>query len=478
MNRSSQLASAIIAAIAVVSTGCASDGSESDGPKQRTILATEFDDVDLGAQAAQDLSAQMGLYRDPAIGEYVAEVGRRMVQFAPRRPFHYTFDVVDQAMPNAFALPGGHVYVSRGLLALANNENELAGVIGHEITHSAERHAAAQQEMARRGNPLKMSIVRMANLAAYGREQENDADRGGQRIAAFAGYDPTGLPDFLQRLGDLERLRGGSRLPSYLDTHPGTVERVATTSQRAAQLEVGTGQPVEADAFGYLQRIDGIVVGPNPEEGVFRGSRFIHPGLGFQMRFPEDWKTVNDHQTVGASSPNGDAVVFLSVEGEAQDPQEFAMKFMTPLAERFNLEILRDNPIKVGGIDSWRVAAKGNVGGRRLAGQITFIPYNGLMYRITAVAPKREADHYIAQARNTVRSFRPLPADANEGFEIMRLRITRAKPGESVADLMKRTSSALRPGGIAVINGVFADHRFKGDELVKYVALEAYATGD
>ena len=164
--------------------------------------------------------------------------------------------------------------------------------------------------------------------------------------------------------------------------------------------------------------------------------------------------------------PNGDAVVFLSVEGEAQDPQEFAMKFMTPLAERFNLEILRDNPIKVGGIDSWRVAAKGNVGGRRLAGQITFIPYNGLMYRITAVAPKREADHYIAQARNTVRSFRPLPADANEGFEIMRLRITRAKPGESVADLMKRTSSALRPGGIEVINGVFDDHCFKGDELV------------
>lgn len=475
MTRSNVLAPLVTVAFAIGAIGCLGGGSDSTGPKKRTILATEFDDVEVGEQAAQELSAQMGIYRDPAVTEYVTEVGRRMVQYAPRRPFHYSFSVVDQAMPNAFALPGGHVYVSRGLLALANNESELAGVIGHEITHSAERHAASQQEMARRGNPFRMPILRMAKLAAYGRAQEHDADRGGQQIAAAAGYDPTGLPSFLQKLGDLERLRGGSRMPSYLSTHPGTVERVSTTSQRASQLERGASQPVEADAHGYLKRIDGIVVGPNPAEGIFRGNRFVHPGLGFEMRFPQDWKTVNEHQTVGATSPDGGAIVFLSVEGDAQDPREFAEQFMAPLAERFNLEILRDSPIKIGDIDGWRVAAKGNVGGSRLAGQLTFIPYDGLMYRITAVAPARGADDYVAQARNTVRSFRPLPADSAEEFEVMRLRITRANPGESVAELMQRTSSALRPGGVAVINGVMVDHRFKGGELVKYVALERYS---
>jgi predicted Zn-dependent protease len=474
MNRSSIFASAVTLAIAMVATGCAGDGSDAKGPKKRTILATEFDDIDIGGQSAQDLAAQMGLYRDPAVNAYVSEVGRRMVQFAARRPFYYSFNVIDQAMPNAFALPGGHVYVSRGLLALANNENELAGVIGHEITHSAERHAATQQEMARRGNPFQMPIMRMGKLAAYGRAQEHDADRGGQQIAASAGYDPAGLPDFLQRLGNLERLRGGSRMPSYLSTHPGTGERVATTSQRAAQLERGPSQPVEADALGYLKRIDGIVVGPDPAEGVFRGNRFVHPALGFELRFPEDWKTANERQTVGARSPDGGAIVFLSVEGEAQDPKEFADKFMAPLSKRFKLTILRNNPIKIRGIEGWRVAAKANVSGRQLAGQLTFIPYNGLMYRITAVAPVRGAAGYIAQARNTVRSFRPTPTNSTEEFEVMRLRITRARSGESVAELMKRTSSALQPKGIGVINGVFFDHRFKGGELVKYVALEKY----
>jgi predicted Zn-dependent protease len=475
MIRSNVLAPLVTLVFAIAAIGCLGGGSDSTGPKKRTILASELDDVVVGEQAAQELSAQMGIYRDPATTEYVTEVGRRMVQYAPRRPFLYSFYVVDQAMPNAFALPGGHVFVSRGLLALANDEDELAGVVGHEITHAAERHAATQQEMARRSNPFRLPIVRMAKLAAYGRAQENDADRGGQQIAAAAGYDPAGLPKFLQRLGDLERLRGGSRLPSLLSTHPGTVERVATTSQRASQLEVGPSQRLEKDSLGYLNRIDGIIIGPNPAEGVFRGNRFVHPGLGFQLRFPENWTTVNDHQTVGATSPDGGAVVFLSVEAEAQDPREFANKFMAPHIERFNLEVLRDSPITIGGIEGWRVAARGNVGGRHLSGQLTFIPYNGLMYRITAVAPSRGADDYVAHARNTVRSFRPLPADSTENFEVMRLRFTSARPGESIAEFMQRTSSVLRPGGIAVINGVFADHRFEGGELVKYVALEPYA---
>lgn len=464
----------VLVAVATLIPGCAGNGGGEEKPKKRTILATEYDDVTLGAEAAVDLSLQMGIYDDPAMAAYVTEVGRRMVKHTVRRPFQYRFYIVDQAMPNAFALPGGHIYVSRGLLALANDEDELANVIGHEITHSAERHASAQQEMARRSNPFAMPIVRMGKLAAYQRAHEHAADRGGQRIAAAAGYYPSGLPNFLQRLGDLDRLRFGSRLPGYLDTHPGTIERVSTTSQRASQLEVGRRDPIEADAAGYLKRIEGIVIGPNPDEGVFRGNHFMHPGLGFQMRFPSGWITSNDHQNVGARSPDGGAVVFLSVEGKAADPKEFAEKFIAIHQRRFNLEILRNSPIVIGGIESWRVAANGSVGRQRLVGALTFIPYGGLMYRITAVAPRRGADAYIARARNTVRSFRPLPEDAQLGFEVMRLRAARARSGETIPALMKRTGSGLRPGGIAVLNDLFVNHRFRGGELVKIAALEPY----
>jgi predicted Zn-dependent protease len=473
MLREAHALAAIVTAAILVS-GCAGSRGGEDQPKKRTILATEYDDIAIGAEAAIDLSLQMGIYNDPAMTAYVAEVGRRMVQFTLRRRFNYRFYIVDQAMPNAFALPGGHVYVSRGLLALVNNEAELANVIGHEITHASERHASAQQEMARRASPFKMPIVKMANLAAYRRAHENDADRGGQRIAAAAGYDPHGLPDFLQRLGDLDRLRFGSRLPSYLDTHPGTIERVATTSQRASQLEVGPAAPLETDAAGYFGRVDGIVVGPNPAEGVFRGQHFVHPGLGFQMRFPVGWPTVNDHQNVGARAPDGGAIVFLSVEGAAADPMEFAHKFIEKHEKRFQLQVLRNTPIVIGGIRSWRIGVNASVGGRRMVGQLTFIPYNGLMYRITAVGPRQGAEQYIAEARNTARSFRPLSKEGLGDFSVMRLRIVRARAGETIPVLMKRTGSGFRPGGIAVINGLFVDHRFKGGELVKVAAVEAY----
>ena len=477
--KAQKTATGLLVAVSIAiafATGCASDGEKSAKKKapKRTILATEFDDIDVGDQAAESVAAQIGLYDDPALTDYVATVGRRMVQHATRRHFSYEFKIVDEAMPNAFALPGGHIYVSRGLLALVKDETELANVIGHEITHSAQRHSAEQEAMKRNLNPFKMPIVRMAKLAAFGRAQENSADRGGQQIAAAAGYDPTGLPSFLQRLGDLERLRFGSRMPSYLDTHPGTIERVSTTSVQAGLLTIGRGPPIEADAEGYGKRIEGIVVGASPASGVFRGTRFFHPGLGFQIRFPSGWTTENDHRAVGATSPDGNAVVFLSVEGPAQDPEAFAEKFIAARAERFHLKILRNSPIVIAGIDSWRVAASGSVAGRSLTGQITFVPFDGLMYRITAVAPSRKAEDFVAQARTTVHSFRRLRGEARTGFEIMRLRFTKAQYDESIPDLMQRTKSALRPGGIAVINSVAVNHRFKGGEIVKYVAKEVY----
>ena len=462
---------AIAAALGIT---CASGSSSQDKPKKRTMLATEYDDVTIGADAAADLSLQMGIYDDAEMNSYVAEVGRRMVRYAPRRPFQYSFYIVDQAMPNAFALPGGHIYVSRGLLALANNETELANVIGHEITHAAERHAAAQQEMARRGNPFQMPILRMGKLAAYGRAQENDADRGGQHIAAAAGYDPIGIADFLQRLGDLDRLRFASPLPGYLSTHPGTAERVATTRTRAAQLTIEKGLPIKATAEEYLKQVEGIIIGDDPAGGVFRGQHFVHPALKFQMRFPEGWRTVNDHQNVGASAPDGNAVVFLSVEGKAGDPQAFAEKFIERVKDRYRIKIIRNNSIVVGGIDSWRIAGTGTVNRERLSAQFTFVPYGDLMYRITAVAPRNAANHYLAQARNTVRSFRPLAAEANAEFDVMRLRIVSANHDETIPALMERTGSGLRPGGIAVINGLFFDHRFNGGERVKIAAVERY----
>jgi len=461
-----------LAAIAGL-VSCASKGDKEEPPK-RTILATEYDDIDLGERASHDLAAQMGHYENPELSAYVAQVGGKMVRHAPRRPFRYRFHIVDEAMPNAFALPGGYIYVSRGLLALASSEDELAGVLGHEITHSAERHAAGQQEMARRGNPFQMPILRKGKLAAYGRKQENDADRGGQQLAAAAGYDPAALSTFLHRLDTVDRLRFVSTMPNYFSTHPATVERVSTTRQRAAQLSMGPRDPVEPDEEGYLRRVEGVVIGNNPAGGLFRGSLFLHPDLQFEMRFPAGWSTHNDHQNVGAVAPDGDALVFLSVEGKAGDSRAFAEKFVEHHRDEHSIEVLRSSHIVVAGIDAWRLAVQGRLAGRSVDAQFTFVPYRGLMYRITAIAPHRVASHYVAQARNAVRSFRPLTEEPPGGYEVLRLRIVKAHTNESIPALMERTHSGLTTNGIAVLNGIFADHRFSGGELVKVAARERY----
>jgi len=171
------------AALAVAATllwllaGCGGSSPGKPAGQKQIILATEYDDRRAGDEAAAEIEAEMGILADPELSAYVSEIGRRLLRFQPRKPFAYRFHIVDQAMPNAFSLPGGGIYVSRGLIALASNEDELACVIGHEITHAAERHAAARQDISRRGLPIVSPYLRMARLAAYSRDQEHDADR-------------------------------------------------------------------------------------------------------------------------------------------------------------------------------------------------------------------------------------------------------------------------------------------------------------
>ena len=159
----------LLGALSILSS-CSSGTPDSEKPPKPVVLNTEYDDARVGQDASQQVAAEMGILRDPALTSYVRGVGMKLVRYAPLRSFNYTFAIVDQPMPNAFALPGGHIYVSRGMLVLANNEDELANVLGHEITHSAARHSAAQQEMARRSSPLAMPYLRMAQMASFALE--------------------------------------------------------------------------------------------------------------------------------------------------------------------------------------------------------------------------------------------------------------------------------------------------------------------
>jgi predicted Zn-dependent protease len=402
---------------------------------------------------------------DPELVAYVDGIARKLVRFAPKRSFEYRFSIVDQFEPNAFALPGGQIYVSRGLLALVSSEDELANVLGHEIIHSAARHAAARQAAAVRQNPFAMPYMRISALAAYERDQESDADRGGQRLAARAGYDPQGMASFLRKLENVERLRmGHSRIPRFFDTHPGTVTRAADCAVRAQGLpwhrETGW-------VDRHLDHIEGIELGTRPSEGVFEGSLFMHPELGFQIRFPDGWSLSNTSRAVGAASPDGSAMAFLALEGPVRDPREGAEAFIARHGARMRLRVARSSAVQIGEIPAWRIEAVGLAEGRRVAGVLTFVPHEGYLYRITAIAAAGVAQAYLGRARSVARSFAPLSDEA-------RASIRRMKIEEDFVALGRRTDNAFEPQRTAILNGAFVDLRFAGGERIKVVRSEPY----
>ncbi len=452
---------------------CAPSPPPGGAPARRpTVLATEYDDQRAGAEAEREVAAALGVVRDPKVQELVGAVGRRCAAKLPAQRFDYEFRVVDQWPPNAFALPGGAIYVSRGLLVLSNSEDELANVLAHEITHAAARHAAARQRVAGGVNPFAMVFTNPAYLAAYSRDQEREADRGGQQLAAAAGYDPAGMNTFLANLGNVEKLlAGAARIPGYLDTHPPTSERAASTATRAQQLG-WTRQPgVTRDGDDYLRRLDGLVVGEDPAEGIFEKGRFLHPDLGFALRIPDGWRFVNSPAAVGAVSPDGSGRVVLELAGEGADPAVFAGEFVAQRAPELEAQIDAQRTLNVNGLPA--VEIRGSAG--PISGRITWIGSGGRVYRLGNLAQGIGAERVLARGDVFARSFRPLAPEDRAGILVRRLRLAAAREGESLAEFSSRTGNDWDAQRIAIANGLFASARLAEGQLLKIAVLEDYA---
>jgi predicted Zn-dependent protease len=451
----------------VLLAGCSS-APPARKQQPEVVLRTEAHDERAGAEAAEQVAAELGLLEDRALTSYVNQVGQRLARHAPRGRFSYKFQVVDQDAPNAFALPGGYIFVSRGLLVLSNSEDELANVISHEIVHVARRHAAARQSLTRE-LPAIFRYAAIGQIAAYSRDQEREADRLGQGLSAVAGFDPQGMADFLKDLDYTERLRlGHSRTPGYLDTHPATGERVAAAGARARSVSWKRQPSFAGSRDAYLRRLDGLVIGTASTEGVFAGDRFLHPELGFSMRFPAGWELINTRKAVGAVSPRRDGQVFLEFQGRGDDPEQASAEFIEEARDQ-GLSIDGSQPLRIGEFAAFR--ARGRAAS--LGVHLTWIAHEGTVYRITALArggPGRLEGIF----NNVARSFRPLTSRERSSIRETRLRLVPARAEESIAELSQRTGNEWNIQQTAVMNDIFANERLEAGRLVKVAVSQPY----
>ena len=445
---------------------------EADAKREPPILDTVYDDERVGREESEQVDAAIGLVKDEALNEYVQAIGKRLARHAPRYRFQYTFAVVDQSEPNAFALPGGYIFVSRGLLALSNSEDELANVIGHEIAHVAARHAAARQAV-QQAMPGIVRFLSRGSIAGYSRSQEKEADRLGQGLAGLAGYDPEGMAKFLKHLEFTERLKlGAGRRPHFLDTHPAARQRVAIAAQRARVIAWQRKPGIASDDADYLRRIEGVVIGTSAAEGIFRGDRFIHADMGFTIRFPTGWNTQNAHTAVGALAPDRSAQLVLEHAGPGTDLDKALMAFTKKAADS-GLKIKSSERIKVAGREALRAYghASSRFGGVEVL--VTFVTHGDQTFRITGVA-RDEKDRNRALFVSAARSFRALPPDLTKGIKENRLRIIEAQSGDTLATLSSRSGNQWSINETAVMNDLFATDALSAGQLIKVAVAQPY----
>jgi predicted Zn-dependent protease len=379
----------------------------------------------------------------------------------------YRFHVVDLDVPNAFALPGGPVFVTRGLLALARSEDELAAVLGHEIGHVAARHSVRQTTAA---TPLALvfgvpaaivgsvsrplgtlvglpgAIVSGLALSAYGREQEYEADRLGADLALAAGFRPLALAEFLERLEREEALhREGPPPLSFFASHPRTPDRTRQARAHAEEIAPGSPPRSRADEAAALAKLDGLLVGESPLHGVFVQDDFFHPELGFAFRIPHGWDRENRPDAVVAADPTagGRVAILLEVSREGSDPVAAAEADLASEEHRRALHTLDLNG---------RPAAQLEVGSGTDAALLTWVALRGHVYRIAGVYPLAEARDKRPLITAAAESLRPLSDEDRSRVRAERLRVRVAGKGESLEELLARSRSAWDAAQVAVAN--------------------------
>ena len=457
-----RVACVLIAAAVALSAACATNPVT--GKKQMSLLS-EAEELAIGQQQDAEIRREMGVYDDPELQRYINDIGQELARNSHRPNLPWSFTIVDSPAINAFALPGGYIYVTRGLLAYLDDESELAGVLGHEIGHVTARHAAqayTRQAQANIGLTILSIFVPgtqpFTDLGAtglgvlflrHGREAELEADRLGVEYGSGAGYDPSGVPRFLATLARVSAMseRG---VPNWLSTHPDPGSRVTKAEPVAGKFASADAKKINHDQ--YLERIQGLTFGDNPKDGVVRGNEFLHPLLRIGVKFPEGWELTNTPEAVMAQEPGTQHFMVLQ-EVEQLRGRSIGDTAVAAMRQA-GYSVMDGTMLKINGNDAHVGVYRGNakdVG--KVVMRAAHIQVGRQLYVVAGFAPEKEFDVVDRDIQPSVRTFRQLSMQEASNVRPNRVDFYVVRQGDSWQSIAARQSKGfVSAATLAIMN--------------------------
>lgn len=477
------LSFSIFAFLILFATDCATNPVTG---KKELMLLSESDEKALGLESDPSIIANYGLYPDDNIQNFIQAKGRQMGRISHRPELDYQFRVLDSPVVNAFAVPGGFVYFTRGILAHFNNEAEFAGVLGHEIGHVTARHSASQyskQMLAQLGLVVGVAVSedfrQYAGLAQsglgllflkFGRDDESQSDQLGVEYSTKIGYDAHEMADFFQtlkRLGD----QGGQSIPTFLSTHPDPADRYKKVHQAADKAQRTNKKNLEVNRDKYLRMIDGLVYGEDPRQGYVDGGVFYHPELKFSFPVPADWQFVNTNAQVQMAQKDGRAIMIMML-GNGKSNSEAANNMLS----QNQLQAVGQQQTRVNGLNTLIVEAvpQPSQDQQQQTQDIRilsyFIEYGSYIYNFIGVAETKDFNYFRPVFEGTMKNFKELTIASKINVKPERIKVVTVQQTTTLKDALTANNIPNRRlDEFAILNGMELNDRVTQGTLLKVV---------
>jgi predicted Zn-dependent protease len=452
--------------------------------KRQLALISEGQEVSMGREAHPEILSRFGVVEDKALQEYFSRIGQELAKISHRPDLEWHFTIVDSPVVNAFAVPGGFIYLTRGILQHMNNEAEMAAVLGHEIAHVTARHSVTQISQGQLmnlglglGSIFSTRFQQVGGLAQmglevlslkYSRDHERESDQLGLEYMARVGYDPMQMSEFFQ-VFDAMREESGQAIPNWLATHPAPPDRIQMTSREAAEIKkASAGKDFRINTDEFLSRLDGLVYGENPREGFVEKGTFIHPDLRFQISLPSKWRVENTKSFVAITEPGGGAVIELTLvpPEEGTSPAGAAQK----IGGQQGTQLVSGNEVRINGKQSYIATYRIQSDQGTIGALAAFINHEGRMYRIAGLAPEATFSQYRNPMEATIRSFSDLTDQRLLAVQPDRMKIARAKQGDTLRSMSKSiVQERISLDELARINRMDPDRPLSAGTRVKLV---------